>query len=137
MFRPIAFALGLGLTATAALAQDAPSSQPAAPQPSAMDDASTYEAARNQLGILTFCQDQGFTSAEATKNQQRLVALLPQGDDEAGATAEQKGAGGMVSIAGTEISLEAAAANQSSDVEAQCKRIEAAVNDVAAQLPAG
>ncbi|MDP5306895.1 pore-forming ESAT-6 family protein [Paracoccus spongiarum] len=137
MHRPIALALGLGLglTATAALAQQ--EAAPAPQQPATMDAATTYEAARNQLGILKFCEGQGHTGAEATANQQRLVAMLPQGDDDAGASAEEKGAGGMVSIAGTELSLADAASSRGSSVEAQCKQIEAAVNDVAKRLPAG
>lgn len=135
MFRHIAITLGLGLAAaTAAVAQDAPQ---AAPDPAALDQAATYEAARNQLGLLKFCQTQGFSGTEAVSVQEKMVGLLPQGDEIAGATAEQKGAEGTVAVAGTEITLEKAATQQGSSVEEQCRQIEAAVNEVGKQLPAG
>lgn len=131
MFRHIAIALGLSLAATAATAQDA------APDPATLDQGATYEAARNQLGLLKFCQAQGFSGGEAVAAQERMVGLLPQGDADAGAAAEEKGAQGVVSVAGAEVPLQDAASRQGSSVEDQCRQIEAAVNEVAKQLPAG
>ncbi|SIS54530.1 pore-forming ESAT-6 family protein [Paracoccus saliphilus] len=136
MFRQIAFALGVTLAASAAFAQDAAETQEA-PAAGATDPAVAYEAARNQLGILKFCEAQGFTGAEAVAAQEKMVGMLPEGDTEAGATAEQKGGEGMVAAGGAEISLEDAASQQDTTVEAQCQQIEAAVNQVAAQLPEG
>jgi len=138
MIRHIALAVGLGLTApVAALAQtaDAPEAQPQAPQ--TMDSAATYQAARNQLGILKYCNAEGYSGEEAIESQAKLVGMLPGEDEEAGAAAEQKGEAGTVSIGEAEMSLEDAAASQNSNVEETCKQIEAAVNQVAPTMPAG
>ena len=129
MFRHIAFALGVALIAPAALAQTE------APAAGAMDAAATYEAARNQLGILKYCQTQGFAGTEAVTAQEQLVGMLPAGNAEAGAAAEEKGSQGTVSIGGTEVALADAASRQGTTVEAQCQQIEAAVKQVASQLP--
>ncbi|RJE82532.1 pore-forming ESAT-6 family protein [Paracoccus onubensis] len=141
MFRQITLALGVTLAASAAFAQEtgeAPAAPAAeAPAAGAVDPAEVYEAARNQLGILKFCQEQGFSGEEAVASQEKMIAMLPEGDADAGAAAEQKGAEGTVSGGGAEISLEEAASQQSTTVDAQCKQIEAAVNQVAEQLPEG
>ncbi|WP_410218193.1 pore-forming ESAT-6 family protein [Paracoccus sp. (in: a-proteobacteria)] len=131
MIRHLAVALTLGLgTPVAALAQEAAA-------PSAPDSAATYEAARNQLGILKYCQQQGFTGGEAVATQAQLVDMLPEGDEAAGATAEEKGAAGTVAIGDAELSLADASENRGSTVEATCQQIEAAVNEVAPSLQAG
>lgn len=134
MFRQTAFALGLGLVATASVAQqsDAP-----APAPNRLDAAQTYEAARNQLGILKYCQAQGHSGGEAVAAQEKMVSMLPQGDESKGMAAEEKGAKGTVSIAGAEISLKDASERDGISIQDQCKQIESAVNEVAKQLPAG
>ena len=154
MFRQIALAAGLSMVATAGLAQSAetapeagstaPAQQPqvaqtqeTAPQPGAIDPAAAYEAARNQLGILKYCETQGFAGADAVAAQEKLVGMLPEGDTTAGASAEQKGSEGTVSLGETEISLADAASQQGTTEESQCQRIEAAVNQVASQLSAG
>lgn len=130
MFRHIAIAATIALAAPAAFAQQAA-------QPAQVDPAAAYEAARNQLGILKYCQSQGFAGAESVASQEKLVGMLPAGDATIGAQAEQKGTAGTVSVGKTEISLKDAAARQGSTVESQCKQIEAAVNQVAKQLPTG
>lgn len=142
MIRHIALAVGLGLTApVAVMAQDtaAPAEAPAAeaPAPQPMDAAATYEAARNQLGILKYCQEQGFSGQEAVDAQANLIGMLPEGDQETGKTAEDKGAAGTVAIGDAEMSLSDAAESQSSNVEETCKQIEAAVNQAAPATPAG
>jgi hypothetical protein len=138
MFRHIAIAATLAITAPAAFAQDAATQQPQAQtQPTQVDPAAAYQAARNQLGILKYCQTQGFSGAEAVAAQEKLVGMLPAGDEGVGAQAEQKGTAGTVSVGQTEISLEDAAARQGTTVESQCQQIEAAVKQVAQQLPAG
>lgn len=136
MFRQITFALGVTLAASAAFAQDS-GETPEAPAAGAVDPAAVYEAARNQLGILKYCQEQGFTGEEAVASQEKMIGMLPEGDIAAGDAAEQKGTAGTVSGGGAEIPLDEAASQQSTTVEAQCKQIEAAVNQVAQQLPEG
>lgn len=130
MFRNTAFALGLVLAAPAAFAQTAPAAEP-------IDPSLAYEAARNQLGILRYCQEQGFTGAEAVEAQGKLVGLLQGGDEAVGSAAEEKGAQGTVSVGGTEVSLADAVEERGSTVEATCQQIEAAVNEIAPTLPAG
>lgn len=128
MIRNIAFALGLGLLPAAALAQDA-----AAPA----DAETTYQAARNQLGILQYCQEQGFSGPEAIEAQGQLIELLPAGDAAAGDAAEEKGVQGMVAVGENELTLADAVAGQGGTVETTCQQIEAAVNEIAPTLPAG
>ncbi|MGV3693293.1 MAG: pore-forming ESAT-6 family protein [Paracoccus marcusii] len=138
MIRKIAFAMGLGLLPAAVVAQDAAApAQDAPAQTAPADPGTTYEAARNQLGILQYCQEQGFTGAEAVEAQGKLVGLLQGGDEAVGSAAEEKGAQGTVSVGGTEVSLADAVEERGSTVEATCKQIEAAVNEIAPTLPAG
>ena len=138
MIRKIAFAMGLGLLPAAVVAQDAAApAQDAPAQAAPADPGTTYEAARNQLGILQYCQDQGFTGAEAVEAQGKLVGLLQGGDEAVGSAAEEKGAQGTVSVGGTEVSLADAVEERGSTVEATCQQIEAAVNEIAPTLPAG
>ncbi|TNH38379.1 pore-forming ESAT-6 family protein [Paracoccus haeundaensis] len=138
MIRKIAFAMGLGLLPAAVVAQDAAApAQDAPAQAAPADPGTTYEAARNQLGILQYCQKQGFTGAEAVEAQGKLVGLLQGGDEAVGSAAEEKGAQGTVSVGGTEVSLADAVEERGSTVEATCQQIEAAVNEIAPTLPAG
>jgi hypothetical protein len=138
MIRHIALAVGLGLTApVAVMAQTAEAPEAPAQAPQAMDSAATYLAARNQLGILKYCNTEGFSGEEAVESQTKLIGMLPDADEEAGAAAEQKGAEGTVSIGEAEMTLADAAASQNSNVEQTCKQIEAAVNQVAPTMPAG
>lgn len=138
MFRQLTLALGVTFAAGAAFAQDSGEAQEApAPAAGAMDTAAVYEAARNQLGILKYCQEQGFSGADAVASQEKMVGMLPEGDTAMGDAAEQKGIEGTVSGGGAEIALEEAANQQNTTVEAQCQQIEAAVNQVAEQLPEG
>ncbi|MEQ3643301.1 MAG: pore-forming ESAT-6 family protein [Paracoccus sp. (in: a-proteobacteria)] len=138
MIRKIAFAMGLGLLPAAVVAQDAAApAQDAPAQTAPADPGTTYEAARNQLGILQYCQEQGFTGAEAVEAQGKLVGLLQGGDEAVGSAAEEKGAQGTVSVGGTEVSLAEAVEERGSTVEATCQQIEAAVNEIAPTLPAG
>ena len=138
MIRKIAFAMGLGLLPAAVVAQDAAApAQDAPAQAAPADPGTTYEAARNQLGILQYCQEQGFTGAEAVEAQGKLVGLLQGGDEAVGSAAEEKGAQGTVSVGGTEVSLADAVEERGSTVEATCQQIEAAVIEIAPSLPAG
>lgn len=132
MIRHIALVLGVSMAAPAAFAQTAE-----APEGAAVDSAATYEAARNQLGILKYCQEQGFAGAEAVDTQEQLVGMIPEGDTAAGDSAEQRGAEGVISIGDTQITLAEAVEGQGGTVETTCREIETAVNQVAASLPPG
>lgn len=143
MFRRFSFLPVLALTAGVALAQeaatpaapaapDAPAAAPAAPQ---MDAGMAYESARNQLGVLKYCQAQGHIDGKAVEIQEKLLTLIPAGDATKGDAAEAKGAEGTVSAMGAEQTLDGAAKAQGSSVEALCKQMDTMIQQLAAQLP--
>lgn len=116
------------LSAGAAAAQTA-----AAPQMG--DPAAAYEAARNQLGVLKFCQEQGHIGEEAAAIQEKLIAMIPPGDAAKGDEAEAKGKEGKVSAMGQEMTLEDGASAQNTTVEALCKQMDTMIQQLGTQLP--
>lgn len=146
MIRAFSLFSAFALTAGLAFAQDTAAPQPEAPAasepaqaqtaaPIQMDADAAYESARNQLGILKFCQEQGHNDAKAVEVQERLLTMLPTGDATKGDAAEAKGLEGTVSALGNEQTLEAAAAAQGSTVETLCQQMDAMIQQLAAQLP--
>lgn len=142
----LALTAGMALTTGAALAQEAATpAAPAEPAPAAdqapaaapaqMDAGMAYESARNQLGILKYCQEQGHNDGKAVEVQQKLMAMIPAGDVAKGDAAEAKGAAGTVSAMGNELSLADAAEQQQSSIEALCKQMDAMIQQLGAQLP--
>jgi len=95
-----------------------------------------YQAARNQLGVLQFCQDKGYADTETVGIQQKLVALIPPPADASGGDeAEAIGRKGTVSAMGVNQDLEAAAKAQNSTVETMCKAMADAIKQAGASLP--
>ena len=138
-----AFALS-GLTAAAAFAQDATPAAPAAPAattdapaaaPAAADMGAAYESARNQLGVLIYCQDKGYIGSTAVETQNKLLTMIPAGDVAKGDAAEAKGKEGTVSAMGVERSLADAATEQKTTEDALCKQMDALLQQLAAQVP--
>lgn len=129
----------LALTAGLAMAQTETPATPAAPAAPAadmqMDMAVAYESARNQLGVLEYCQTEGHIDGKAVEIQTKLLTLLPEGDKAKGDAAQEKGKTGTVSSMGMEQTLEAAATAQNSSVEALCKQMDTMIQQLAAQLP--
>lgn len=126
----------LALTAGLAMAQTDPPATPAAPAADMqMDMAVAYESARNQLGVLEYCQTEGHIDGKAVEIQTKLLTLLPEGDKAKGDAAQEKGKTGTVSSMGMEQTLEAAATAQNSSVEALCKQMDTMIQQLAAQLP--
>lgn len=124
-----AFVASFGIAGIAA-ARDA-ATPPAAPS---LED--TYASARNQLGVLEYCQAAGFVEAEAIEVQNRMLGMIPVPDDTSAADAAYaKGKEGTVSAMGTEQSLADVAAAQSSTEEALCEQIGALVTQAGSQLP--
>ena len=131
--------------ATATFAQDAAAPAPAtsapaataeAPAaPTAADAGAAYESARNQLGVLTYCQEKGFINAEAVATQNKLLTMIPPGDTAKGDAAEAKGKEGTVSAMGVERSLADAAKEQSTTEDALCKQMDALLKQLATQVP--
>lgn len=121
MFKITCFAAGLALAATAASAQDT--------------DAAV-SAARNQLGVLEYCQAQGHIEGKAAEVQAKMIAMLPAATDEAAAVAAyEKGKTGTVSAMGVEQTLADAATAQGVEEAALCAQLADLVEQAGAQLP--
>ncbi len=129
-----------GLAAGAALAQDAAPAAPAtteapAAAAPAADMGAAYESARNQLGVLIYCQEQGHIDGAAVETQTKLLTMIPAGDTAKGDAAEAKGKEGTVSAMGVERSLADASKEQNTTEEALCKQMDALLQQLAAQIP--
>lgn len=134
----------VAVTSGAALAQDAATTPaapattteaPAAAAPAAVDAGAAYESARNQLGVLAYCQDKGFIDGKAVETQTKLLTMIPAGDTAKGDAAEAKGKEGTVSAMGVERSLTDAATEQKTSEEALCKQMDALLQQLATQVP--
>lgn len=118
--------------AIAALALSATASA----QTAADQQAVAYQAARNQLGILLYCTDKGFLTADVPEIQRKMIGMLPAPADKTGGdTAEASGRKGMISAMGVNQDLEAAAKAQGGSVQPLCTQIGAAVKQAGAMLP--
>ncbi|SMO54783.1 pore-forming ESAT-6 family protein [Paracoccus laeviglucosivorans] len=135
------------LTAGFAFAQEAAPAAPAAPAAEAQaqgeapaaamqDSGAAYESARNQLGVLSYCQDKGFIDGKAVETQTKLLTMIPAGDTAKGDAAEAKGKEGTVSAMGVERSLADAATEQQTTEDALCKQMDALLQQLATQVPA-
>ncbi|GLK63419.1 pore-forming ESAT-6 family protein [Paracoccus kondratievae] len=130
-------ALALGLSAGIALAQEAAPAAPEAPAAIPGQDAgAAYESARNQLGVLSYCQEKGYIDGKAVEVQTKLLAMIPAGDTAKGDAAEAKGKEGTVSAMGVERSLLDAAKEQNTTEEALCKQMDGLLQQLASQVPA-
>ena len=71
-----------GLSAGAAFAQDAaaPAATDAPAAAAQPDMGAAYESARNQLGVLIYCQDKGHIDGKAVETQTKLLTMIPAGD---------------------------------------------------------
>lgn len=95
-----------------------------------------YQAARNQLGLLGYCVDKGYTDTAAVEVQKKLVALIPAPADLSGAeAAEAAGRKGTISAMGMEQNIEAIAKAQNGTPAAYCKQIGDLVKQMGANLP--
>jgi len=102
--------------------------------PMTPDDA--IAAARNQLGVLEYCQTSGHIDETAAATQTRILEMMPPVTDEAKVEAAyEKGKAGTVSALGMEQTLEAAATAQNSDEATLCVQMATMLEQAAAQLP--
>lgn len=109
---------------------------PAAPAAPDMDQA--YASARNQLGVLEYCQTAGFIDNTAIDVQNRMLGMIPAPADTTEADAAyEAGKTGTVSAMGVNQSLADVATAQSSSEEALCTQIGDLVAQAGAQLPPG
>ena len=118
-----ALALPFALLATGALAQTA-----------SPDDA--VAAAKNQLGILEYCQTAGHIDGTAVEVQTKMLAILPAPTDAAKVDAAYaKGQAGTVSAMGVETSIAEGATAQGTDEASLCQQMAQMVEQAGAQLP--
>lgn len=95
-----------------------------------------YQAARNQLGILGYCADKGFTDSAAVDVQKKLIAVIPAPADMSGGdAAEAAGRKGTISAMGMEQNIEAIAKATNGTPAAYCKQIGDVVKQMGAKLP--
>ena len=95
-----------------------------------------YQAARNQLGILGYCADKGYTDAAAADVQKKLIAMIPAPSDLSGGdAAEAAGRKGTISAMGMEQDIEVIAKAQNGSPAAYCKQIGDLVKQIGAKLP--
>lgn len=119
--------------AGAALAQEADTAAPAAPQMS-MEDA--YAAAQNQLGVLEYCQTKGGVDDTVIATQNRLLGMIPTPDDTTEALeAYQKGKTGTVASMGQEVTLADVASSRSTTEESLCGQMAQLVEQAGTQVP--
>lgn len=98
------------------------------------DDA--IAAARNQLGVLEYCQSNGHIDGTAVATQSKILGMMPPPTDAAKIEAAyEKGKAGTVSALGVEQTLAATATAQSTDEAALCTQMAAMLEQAAAQLP--
>ena len=127
----------LALTAGLAMAQTETPATPAAPAADMqMDMAVAYESARNQLGVLEYCQTEGHIDGKAVEIQAKMLEMVPAAQNqETVDAAYAKGKEGTVSAMGIEQTLADAATAQKTDVKALCGQLASLVEQAAAQMP--
>ena len=122
--RRLVFGLALTSAALPAIAQTAMTA----------DDA--IAAAKNQLGVLEYCQTAGHIDDTAVATQLRILEMMPAPEDEARIEAAyDAGKAGTVSALGVEQTLEAAATAQNSDEATLCTQMATLLEQAASQLP--
>jgi len=95
-----------------------------------------YNSARNQLGVLKYCQNAGHIDGAAVETQTKMIALLPAPSDTAkGDEAEQEGEKGKISAMGVNQDLAAVTKAQNVTEQQFCETIANAVKQAGAQLP--
>jgi len=104
------------------------------PTPEQMEMA--YNSARNQLGVLAYCQEKGFIDGSASEIQTKLITLVPApADSSKGDAAEAVGKQGKISAMGMEQDLPTAAKAQGIDESKLCEMMANALKQAAANLP--
>lgn len=92
-------------------------------------------AGHNQLGVMEFCRAQGSVGGDVVELQRKVLGLLPPVQVDGLADAEALGKRGVVSFAGSQTELAAAAQSQGTTVDAMCKKMADMLQSQAAALP--
>ena len=123
-------------SAFAIIAVLAMSAQPAYAQATPEQTEMFYNSARNQLGILNFCQTEGHIDGTAVEIQERIIGFLPAPTDPAaGDAAQATGEVGTIEAMGVNQDLQQAAETQGASVEQFCDALAATVGQAGSQLP--
>lgn len=95
-----------------------------------------YQAAHNQLGVLGYCADKGFTDTAAVDVQKKPIPMIPvPADVSGGDAAEAAGRNGRISAMGMEQNIEAIAKAMNGTPATYCKQISDVVKQMGAKLP--
>lgn len=98
--------------------------------------ATAYQAARNQLGILSYYAEKGHVGADVAEIQRKVLALIPPpADKSVGDTAEAVGKKGTIAMMGVTQDLDTMAKAQGGAAATYCKQIGDVVPKAAASLP--
>ena len=92
-------------------------------------------AARNQLGIIEYCKDQGSVGDDVVALQKRMLTMLPPAQVDGLEAAEAAGRKGLVQFGGNEVDIKQAAQGQNTTPDAMCKQIGSMLQAQAANLP--
>lgn len=124
------------LTGLVALGLSAGLVAPAFAQASNEQMEMAYNSARNQLGVLKYCQNEGHIDDAAITVQTKLIALIPAPADKAkGDEAEKTGEKGTIAAMGVNQELAASAKAQNVTEKQFCDVVANAVKQVGDQLP--
>ncbi|MGO4668954.1 pore-forming ESAT-6 family protein [Bosea sp. 2YAB26] len=112
------------------------SAGPALAQSQADQLAVVYQSGRNQLGILTYCNEKGHIGADVVEIQKKMLGLIPAPADKSGGdAAEAQGKKGTIAMMGVTQDIEAIAKAQNASAATYCKQIGDVVKQAGAALP--
>ena len=94
-------------------------------------------AAANQLGVIEYCQSQGWVDSATVDAQKKISASLPASNDSTGIDdAESTGKDGTLLVGGNKMTLASAASTKGTTVQAICSQIGSMVKSAAANAQA-
>ncbi len=83
-----------------------------------------YLAAANQLGVIEYCQSQGFVDSATVDAQKKIQTALPAATDTTGIDdAESVGKQGTILANGNKVTLAQAASSKGTTIQAICGQI--------------
>jgi len=95
-----------------------------------------YQAGRNQIGLMAYCNDKGFVGADVVEIQKKMIGMIPvPADKSAGDAAEAQGRKGTIAAMGMEQDIEAIAKAQNGTAATFCKQVGDAIKQAGAALP--
>ena len=99
--------------------------------------AMAHQAAANQLGVLEYCQKQGYTDAAAIDAQRTVIARLPASPGVSTDAAEASGREGTLVANGNNYTLASMASTHNTTESALCKQMAGNVTQMAAMQQSG